>query len=277
VVLEGKITVLKGICLGSLPGSSLREKFELAKTAGFDAVELGGLNETGAVTPDMTDGDVRRLKSLFDETVPVHGMYAGDAWKLPLTSNDASVRQRGLDLMYRSIDVAVILGMSSLLIVPGAVTEDVSYGHAYDRAREALRKVADRNSGSGLVLGIENVWNKFLLSPLEMARIIDEIGNDDLGAYFDVGNILNYGYPEQWIRILGQRVKRIHVKDFKGGGVSGAFMPLLAGDVPWDRVMTALHEIGYDSYITAETSPFKHHPVEGAHQIARALDAIIAR
>jgi hexulose-6-phosphate isomerase len=266
--------LLKGICLGSLAGATLQEKLELAKKAGFDAVELGNLNERGTVTPSMTDDQVRALLPLFAATVPAHGMFAGDAWSVPLTAPDSAVRQRGLDLMYRSVDVAVLLGMSSLLIVPGAVNDDVAYDQAYEWAQEALRKLAQRAKGSGLLLGIENVGNKMLLSPLETARFIDEIGDPDFGAYFDVGNILGTGYPDQWIRILGQRIKRIHVKDRKAGPTGGG-MPLLAGDVPWDRVMRELRAIGYDSYLTAEIGTFKHHAAEGAWQISRSLDALI--
>jgi hexulose-6-phosphate isomerase len=266
----------KGICWGSLPGATPKAKLELAKGAGFAAVELGNLSENGLVTPQMTDAEVKALRPLFQETVPVHGMYAGDAWKIPLTDNDTAVRQRGLDLMYRSIDVGRMLGMSSLLIVPGIVTDEVSYDAAYDRAQEALRKLAERNRGSGLVMGVENVGNRMLLSPLEMARVLDEIGDPDLGAYFDVGNILGYGYPDQWIRILGQRIKRIHVKDRRAGPTGGG-APLLAGDVPWGRVMAALREIGYDSYLTAELPVFKEHSDEGVRQISRSLDALIGQ
>jgi len=106
------------------------------------------------------------------------------------------------------------------------------------------------------------------LSPLENVRFIDEIGDPNFGAYFDVGNILGTGYPDQWIRILGPRIKRIHVKDRKAGPTGGG-MPLLAGDVPWDRVMRELRAIGYDSYLTAEIGTFKHHAEEGATQISR--------
>jgi L-ribulose-5-phosphate 3-epimerase len=266
--------VLKGICLGSLAGATLQDKLELARATGFDAVELGNLNERGTVTPSMTDDQVRALLPLFAATVPAHGMFAGDAWNVPLTAPDPAVRQRGLDLMYRSVDVAALLGMSSLLIVPGIVNDDVAYDQAYDWAQEAIRKLATRSKGSGLLLAIENVGNKMLLSPLETARFIDEIGDPNVGAYFDVGNILGIGYPDQWIRILGKRIKRIHVKDRKSGPTGGA-MPLLAGDVPWDRVMRELRAIGYDSYLTAEIGTFKHFGAESAAQISRSIDLLI--
>lgn len=269
--------MLKGICLGSIPGQSFQEKMELARAAGFDAVELGGLTAAAPVTPDMTDDQVRALLPLLAETLPLHGMYAGDAWKFPLTDNDPAIRQHGLDLMFRSVDVGMLLGFSSLLIVPGIVTEDVPYDLAYDRAQEALRKLAERNHGSGMALGIENVSNRFLLTPLEMARFIDEIGDPALGAYFDVGNILAYGFPDHWIRILGSRVKRIHVKDYRSNGPIGMSVPLLAGDVNWPRVMDALRAIGYDSYLTAEIAQFKRYAPEGVYQISRSIDAMLER
>ncbi len=268
--------MLKGICVGSLAGTSFRERMELAKRAGFDGVEIGNINDQGTVTPSMTDGEVRNLLPIIRDTLPVHGMFAGDAWRFPLTDNDPSVRQHGLDLMYRSLEVAAILGLTSLLVVPGIVTAEVSYDAAYDRAQEALQKLGERNRGSGLVIGIENVWNRFLLSPLEMVRFLDEIGDDAIGAYFDVGNILAYGFPEQWIRILGRRIKRIHVKDYRSPGPSGHFVPLLAGDVNWPAVMHVLSQIEYQSYLTAEVGTFRYASTEGAFQISRSLDAIFA-
>lgn len=266
--------MLKGVCIGSLAGASFQERMELAKHVGFNGVELGNISDQGVVTPSMRDEEVRSLLPIIRDTVPLHGMFAGDAWRFPLTDNDPAIRQRGLDLMYRSLEVAAILDMTSLLVVPGIVTAEVPYDVAYDRAQEALRKLGERNRGSRLAIGIENVWNRFLLSPLEMIRFLDEIGDDAIGAYFDVGNILAYGFPEQWIQILGRRIKRIHVKDYRSPGPNGHFVPLLAGDVNWPAVMHALSQMGYQSYLTAEIGTFRYAGTEGAFQISRSLDAI---
>jgi hexulose-6-phosphate isomerase len=128
-----------------------------------------------------------------------------------------------------------------------------------------------------VAIGIENVWNKFLLSPLEMARYIDELNSDFAKAYFDVGNVLQFGYPEQWIRILGKRINKVHVKDFstKVGNITG-FVPLLAGDVNWPAVVEALEEIGYDDVITAELSPYTIGPKQLPIDTARHMDVILA-
>jgi L-ribulose-5-phosphate 3-epimerase len=124
---------------------------------------------------------------------------------------------------------------------------------------------------------VENVWNKFLLSPLEMRRFIDEIDLPSVGVFFDVGNILLYGFPDQWIRILGKRIKRVHVKDFRTQvGTLHGFTGLLQGDVDWPAVIAALTDIGYDSYLTAEVLPaYRYHSDRLIHECGAAMDAIM--
>ncbi|GAG27908.1 unnamed protein product, partial [marine sediment metagenome] len=132
------------------------------------------------------------------------------------------------------------------------------YDVCYERATEAVKQILPAAEEAGVVIGIENVWNKFLLSPLEMRDFIDNFGSKMVVAYFDVGNILLTGYPDQWIRILGERIKRVHVKDFKTSvGTVEGFVDLLEGDVDFEAVKQALGEIGYDGYVTAELLPFE--------------------
>ena len=66
-----------------------------------------------------------------------------------------------------------------------------------------------------VLLNPENLWNKFLLSPLEMRSFVDLFHSPWVGAHFDTGNVMQYGYPEDWILTLGPRIKRVHIKDFK--------------------------------------------------------------
>ena len=156
------------------------------------------------------------------------------------------------------------MGTDAYLFVPGAVDvfflpdgEVVPYDVCYQRATDSIFQIAPTAEKLGVSIAVENVWNKFLLSPLEMRSFIDQFHSRNVGAYFDVGNVLLTGYPEQWIRILGSRIKRIHIKDFKRSiGTIDGFVDLLEGDVDFEAVKKALAEIGYDGFVTAEMLPF---------------------
>ena len=167
--------------------------------------------------------------------------------------------------------------MDTVLVVPGGVTPDVRYDVAYDRAGQFVADGLATARETGVAMGIENVWNKFLLSPLEMRAFVDQFNDPaHVGVYFDAGNILAYGYPQHWIRILGrERIKKVHVKDFDTnvGGYAG-FRNLLQGNVPWAEVRAALEEIGYDDYVTAEVSGYNVHPELGLKHIADCLRAV---
>ncbi len=143
------------------------------------------------------------------------------------------------------------------------------------KKQSELSKIAEQYQVN---IGIENVWNKFLLSPLEMRDFIDKIGSKYLGSFFDVGNILAFGYPEHWIRILGKRIKKVHIKDFRKdiGNVTG-FTSLLEGDVNWPAVMQALKEIGYNDFIIAELSPYKFYPEQLVENTSKAMDKIMGK
>ena len=131
----------------------------------------------------------------------------------------------------------------------------------------------------GVVIGIENIWNKFLLSPLEMRDYIDEIASPWVGVFLDVGNMLAFGYPQHWIRILGRRIRKIHFKDYRRGmpGLAG-FVDLLAGDVDWAAVTDALEEIGYAGWVNAEMCPtYRHYPDQMIRKTSAAMDRILRR
>jgi len=149
----------------------------------------------------------------------------------------------------------------------------ISYDVVYERSLKVMRELAPHAENYRVAIGVENVWNKFLLSPLEMRDFVDRVGSDYIGVYFDVGNILLFGFPEQWIRILGKRIKKIHLKDFKKSiGTVNGFCDLTEGDVNWKEVIKALKEVGYDSYLTAEIMPYTPDLLEKA---SRAMDRIL--
>jgi L-ribulose-5-phosphate 3-epimerase len=175
-------------------------------------------------------------------------VYGG--WGAPLSDPSPEVQEKGLAGMRMALTSAKAYGCDAVLLVPAIVTETVGYGQAYERSQKNIRKLLPRAEDLGVVIAVENVWNKFLLSPLEFARYVDEFDSPWLKAYFDIGNVILFGYSQDWIRTLGKRIVKIHLKDFKRKGYQ--WTNLLDGDVNWKQVRLALGEIGYDGYMTTE-------------------------
>lgn len=257
------------------PQLSLAECFILAKRSGFDSIEVN-IAEDGEIRPDSTETEIRAIVDSAEKAgIELSSLSTGLGWKYPMTSGDPDVRSKGMENVRRQLQVAKWMGVDTILVVPGTVNADTAYDDAYVRAQEAMRTLAPDAERLGVAIGVENVWNKFLLSPLEFARFLDEVGNPYIGAYFDVGNVLVYGFPEQWIRILDRRIKKIHVKDFKSGiGNITGFCNPLQGDVAWGKVRTALEKAGYDTYITAEVDGYKTNPEVGLKHIADSLRSV---
>ncbi|MFM9278221.1 sugar phosphate isomerase/epimerase family protein [Paenibacillus jiagnxiensis] len=259
-------------------GTPLEKVFAVSKEAGFDAVELNLYPAGGTgLTMDTTAAEAEEIGLLAQRHgIRLLSLSTGMLWDSPLSAGDASVRQEGARIVAKQLELAAALGMDTILVVPGSVDENTSYDDCYRNSQEEIGKLLPLAEKLGVSIGIENVWNKFLLSPLEMARYIDEFQSSRVGAYFDVGNVLQFGYPEQWIRILGPRIRKVHVKDFSRavGNING-FVPLLSGDVNWTAVRAALQDIGYDDVLTAELTAYEHAPLQMIFDTARHLDCII--
>ncbi len=232
----------KAIVFSMLPDSlSIADRMKLANAAGFAGVE---------VSPVSDEAQVRKIRDAAEKAgVEIHSvMYGG--WQAPLSSADPEVAQKGLDGLRDALKCAKELGADNVLLVPAIVDANTRYAHAYERSQKMLRQAIPEAEKQGVLILVENVWNNFLLSPLEFARYIDELNSPYVQAYFDVGNVVAYGWPEDWIRTLGARIKKIHLKDFKKQ--PRQFCNLRDGDVNWPEVMRALAEIGYSGYMTAE-------------------------
>lgn len=195
----------------------------------------------------------------------------------PLSSPVKTVQERALDLVRKMIDITAATGGDIVLVAPGMVQQDTTYQQAWERTQRALEKLLPYAQEKRITLGLENIWNKFLLSPLEFARFIDDFQSPWIGAYFDVANILAYGNPDQWISYLGNRVKRVHFKDFRLdiSGIQG-FTHLLHGDVPWQRVMQALRAVQFDGWIIAEVTPYRTNPEQTLSDTFSALKSILS-
>jgi L-ribulose-5-phosphate 3-epimerase len=243
----------------------ISEAMQEARDVGFDAIELCIANE-GVLTHNTTQSQCEDIAATASKIgIEISSVASGQSWSWSPTANDPEVRRQIIDFTCKALNVTKWLGTDAYLFVPGAVdvfflpdAEVVPYDVCYGRASEAVKQTLPVAEETGVSLGIENVWNKFLLSPLEMRDFIDSFGSDGVGCYFDVGNVLLTGFPDQWIRILGKRIKRVHIKDFKlSVGTAEGFVDLLEGDVDFDSVKEALAEIGYDGYVTGELIPFE--------------------
>ncbi len=276
----------KSISQWSFQGGDFISWMKLAKDAGFEAIELA-IDEQGDISLGSSEGDISKIGEYAEKIgIEISSLATGLFWKYSLTSGKAEVREKGMEIVLKMLDVASWLGTDAILVVPGAVGVDfipggevIPYDLAYERSSEALKKLAPDAESKKVCIAIENVWNKLLLSPLEMKDFVDSIGSDHVKVYFDVGNVLLTGYPEHWVKILGKRIKRIHLKDFRRaiGNLNG-FVDLLEGDVNWSAVIDALREVGYDSYLTAEMMPpYPHHPEALIYNTSIAMDRILGR
>lgn len=273
--------VRKGICYVCIPPVGDAEaRFRVARVSGFEGVELT-FSEPGAgpLTLESTESEVRRLAaSASGIGIELPSVMAGAALRAtPILHPDAAVRDQAARNLELALERARWLGAGAVLVHPGQLRENTRYDDAYTWTRDVLGSLRDAADRADVDLLIENVWNKFLLSPLEMRALVDSIDHPRIGVYFDVGNIVLFGYPEQWIEILGRRIKRVHVKDFKRAvGSASGFCQLLDGDANYPAVMRALRATGYDGYLTSEVSERELPEGQSMRDVALRIEQIMA-
>jgi len=276
-----------GICASSFPpGIEPAEMFRVAREAGFDGIEPSFTAE-GPVSLKSGADDLKRYRDAAARAgLEIPSVGGGPYWRTPFTSDDPSVRARAVEIGKAHLRAAKALGANTALIVPAVVhaffipdCPVVRYDLAWERALAAVKELAVLAEELDVHIGVENVWNKFLMSPLEMARFVDEIGSSHVGAYLDVGNIVPFGFPQDWVAVVGRRIRKVHVKDFKADASlqsMAGFVDILQGDVDWPAVVDALRAIGYDDYLTAEMIPhYRHHPLQRIYNTAGSLRAIL--
>jgi hexulose-6-phosphate isomerase len=253
------------------------EAMTIAQGAGFRAFELC-VGDPGPLPLTIGERDCDRLRSHADRLgLAVPTLACGMGWEFPLSSPDAAIRNRGKEIVEQTLQIAQWLGAGAVLTVPGVVTPQVTYDVAIENALSALQDLVPAAERFQVAIAIENVWNKFLLSPVEMRDFIDQCESAYVGAYVDTGNVMAFGYPEQWLRILDTRVRAVHVKDFNVDVATHAgFCAPMQGDVDWNAVAHALHEIGFDGTLTAEMSVPDESLDAALAQAAAGLEAIIA-
>ena len=264
----------KGYYLGTFPAQnlSLLQKFKMIKSAGFDGVEPPS---------HLNQEEVLRARDEAGLAIP---SVSCSRHSNPLCSADPKERVSGIEALKQGLRDAKRYGSSSILVVPGNVTEQNAYADVYKRVQPELRKLVPLAEELGVKLAIENVWNHFLLSPMEAARFVDEFNSPAVGWHFDIGNVIFLGWPEHWIRILGKRIQKLHIKEYsrkkmtEGGLRAGFNVDYLEGDNDWPAVMKAVDDIGYHGWAIAEPTwhPEGVDPTTRLRQIAEKMDKIFA-
>jgi L-ribulose-5-phosphate 3-epimerase len=241
---------LTQICLGRQ--SLIRDGLQLCREIGYHGLEIL-LTETGELTMAAGPAEYAALRTMSEEAGVQLTSICGTG---SLTDDDPALVSRSKAEIRKMLEAAGALGIDTVLVTGGRVNEKVAYDVAYDRLLRALQELRPDAERHGVHIALENIWNRLLLSPLEFRQFLDTIGSPYVGCYFDTGNILLYGYPEQWIRILGTRIKKIHFKDFsfRSAGLTGTYewTQLMQGQVNWPAVMREIRAIGYDDYVITE-------------------------
>jgi L-ribulose-5-phosphate 3-epimerase len=252
----GTLRLKKAVKIGMIGGEAkslpLAEKFALLKRLGYDGVELDSPNA-------LQRNEV--LAAIDSSGLPVHGVVDSVHWKQTLSDPDPTVRQRGLEGLQTALRDAKAYGATTVLLVPAVVNKEVSYADAYTRSQAEIRKALPLAKELGIRILFENVWNNFLLSPLEAARYVDEFETDLVGAYFDVGNVVRYGWPAHWVAALGHRIGKLDIKEFSRAKMQNEWLgkgfdvEIGDGDCDWPEVRAELKKIGFvDGWATAEVS-----------------------
>jgi sugar phosphate isomerase/epimerase len=268
---------------------TLRECLQLAKDAGFDGIELN-YDEKNDLSPKAGPKELKALRKMAEDIgIAISGLCSFLFWPYSLTSNDAAQRRRGLELAGLMLEAAHELGTENLLVVPGAVhipwikDHDPVAADACDkRAREAVARLVPRAEKLGVSLNIENIFfSGYLLSPADMIAFVDSFKSKNVRVHFDTGNIMLFQFPQDWIKLLGPRIKNVHLKEFSKKGTDHSlesFRTLLDGTTDWPAVLEAFDSIGYKGYLTFEYfHPFAHYPEALIYQTSDALDRILGR
>lgn len=268
----GKVALKKSLGFGMIKEElPLADKFKLVKDLGFDGVELNS-------PADMDKNEI--LEAKVKSGIELPSVVNKDHWSKPLTDPDPAVRQQCIQSVARSLQEVKDFGGDTVLVVPGVVNEKVSYEQAYNTALNSVRELIPYAEETGMQIALENVWNNFFLSPVEAKRFIDDINHPLVGWYFDIGNILRYGWPEHWIKTLNSRIMKLHIKEFcrekmnKEGLWKGFDVNLLEGDNNWPVVMKTISEINHrGGWLTAEVSGGDRTRLK---DISERMDKIIA-
>ena len=260
-----KLPIQKGVLESMLPKNMpMMDRFQIGRDVGFECIEC------------HTEEDPKRadeiLKASQKTGLRIHSVMNSAHWKFPLSASDSQVVATSMKGMETSLRNAALWGADTVLLVPAVVNPETSYQDAWTRSQTQIKKLIPLAEKLKVVIAVEEVWNKFLLSPIEFAQYVDSFKSPWVKAYFDVGNVVLYGYPQDWIRTLGKRIVKLHLKDFRFEKRQAQFVPLREGEINWKEIHKALSEIGYKGAATVEVAGGdKEHLAE----ISRRVDLIL--
>lgn len=262
----------KSVLINMLPRDlSYLDRFKLAVDTGFEGIEMQTVTE-----PKVAD----EIKEASEKTkLRIHSVMNMGHWEWPFSSPNPEDIKRGHERMQTSLRNAKLWGADVVLLVPGVVKPDVTILDAWKRSQPEIRKLIPLAKDLGVIIGIEPVWNKFLLTPYDTIKYVDEFNSPWVKAYFDVGNVVMYGFPQEWIRALGKRIVKFHIKDFKFE--TRQFVPLREGSIDWKEVRKAIGEIGYNGWVTTEVSKSSEAERQMTHEawlreVSKRVDLIFA-
>ena len=259
------LSLKKGLVLSMVPATfSYADRFKIARDAGFDVVQA---------PTTSNEREAEEMKKAAETAgIRIDSVMNMDHWKYPLSSADPAVVEKSMAGMRTSLHNAKLWGCDAVLLVPAVLDPQTSYRDAWTRSQAQIRKLLPLAEELKIIIAIEEVWNKFLLSPLEMVSYIDEFHSPWIQAWFDVGNVMFYGYPQDWIRTLGKRTVKVHLKDFKRKEDGYAWVNLGEGDLDWSAVRAAFSDVGYSGSVIAEL-----HSGEAAYlaDVSRRIDRLL--
>lgn len=258
-----------GITQIVLGGMSLDECLDLCKEAGYEAIELS-FREGGKLDVNMSDSELKEVaKKCANAGVEIASVIGGYRDNGNMLSLDPEQRKKGSRSVARILEIGSVLGTDGMLLHPGQLTSEGTYQDAWNGLLEELKKLAPVAESHKVAICVENVWNKFLLSPKEMREFVDAVGSKWVATYLDTANMMAYGYTEHWIRELGSRIKKVHFKDFKRDRHS--FVNLLDGDTNWPLVMKEFRAIGYTGAFVHEVDGDRQTLIDIAGRMRRIV------
>ncbi|HYF50117.1 MAG TPA: sugar phosphate isomerase/epimerase family protein [Planctomycetota bacterium] len=240
-----------------------------AKSCGYEAIELF-FNDTGVPSTNASTAEIQGFRKACDKVgLEICSIVVFKEDQGSLLSAKAGEREKRMGVIRRGLEIAEILGVDGMLLHPGHLESTDSYERAWNDSRDALKKLAPEAEKRKCAIAIENVWNKFILSPREARQFVDEVGSPWVGFYLDNANLLHYGFSEMWVRELGKRIKKVHLKDYKRKGAE--WPQLMDGDCNWKEFMKELRAIGFNGALVSEVGGDVARQKETAERIRKII------
>ena len=267
---SGKLKLRKAVKFGMIgEGNTIKEKFELIKSLGFEGVEMDS----------PSDVNREEAKKAAEETgIVIHGVIDSVHWKQRFSDPDPAVREKGLEALRGAIKDAAFYGATTVLVVPGAVRDPKTenFDQCWERSQAEIKKAIPDAKAANVKIAIEVVWNMFITKPEQIVKYVDEFADPTVGAYFDVTNMIRFGFrPQEWIRAMGKRMLKFDFKGYshaKFMNEQDPWVPIGEGDEPWDKVRKALKDVGYEGWATSEVGAGKR---EYLKDIAARMDKVL--